>query len=174
MPYGELQETIRIAKLIIKSKGLLIINNWLLIIKGSCLLRSALFTPIGLSDSHIGAMVETAIFSQWLHRDWVQPYYARWTENKWGEVDLVFLNGWLKPTTAVEIKWSDRFFERPEELSSLIKFATEHHIKNPVVTTIHAEWVKEYKWIQIEYIPAALYAYTVWKRTMKLKNTLER
>ena len=45
-------------------------------------LRSALFTPIGLSDSHIGAMVETAIFSQWLHRDWVQPYYARWTENK--------------------------------------------------------------------------------------------
>jgi uncharacterized protein len=133
-------------------------------------LRSALFTPIQPSDSHIWAMVETAVFAQWLHRDWMQPYYARWTENRGGEVDLVFLNAYLKPATAVEVKWSDRFFERPEELVSLYKFVTENSLSTALVTTMTAEWIRMYNGIQIEYMPTALYAYTVGRRTMELRQ----
>lgn len=133
-------------------------------------LRSALFAPLQASDPQIGAMVETAIFAQWLHRDWITPYYARWTENRGWEVDLVFLGRELKPTTAIEIKWSDRFFENPWELTSLVKFVKEHTITSPLVTTITHEGVREYQNIEIEFIPAALYAYTIWKRTMEFKN----
>ena len=58
-------------------------------------LRSALFTPITSTDEMIGNMVETAIFAQWMHRDWFTPYYARWSN---GEVDMVGLSdNTLKP-----------------------------------------------------------------------------
>ena len=42
-------------------------------------LRSALFAPITAMDELMGNMVETAIFAQWMHRDWFTPWYARWT-----------------------------------------------------------------------------------------------
>lgn len=102
-------------------------------------LRSALFAPLVSTDNALGSMVETAVFSQWLHRDWVQAYYARWSTNKGGEVDLIFLDRYLKPASAVEIKWSDRFFERPEELVSLYKFVTENSLLTALVTTMTAE-----------------------------------
>jgi hypothetical protein len=53
-------------------------------------------------------MVETAIYAQWLHRDWFTPYYARWQK---GEVDMIKLDDKnFKPQWAVEIKWSNRFY----------------------------------------------------------------
>ena len=36
-------------------------------------LRTALFSPIQATDDSFGNMVETAIYSQWLHRDWFIP-----------------------------------------------------------------------------------------------------
>lgn len=37
-------------------------------------------------------MVETAIFSQWIHQYWFTPWYARWTSGRsQGEVDMVGL-----------------------------------------------------------------------------------
>jgi predicted AAA+ superfamily ATPase len=57
-------------------------------------LRSALFTPLQATDRLMGAMVETAIYAQWLQREWFEPWYARWTQGRFqGEVDMVGLNG---------------------------------------------------------------------------------
>ena len=77
-------------------------------------LRSALFSTIQLTDESMGNMIETAIFSQWMQRDWCTPWYARWGE---GEVDMVGLDDKnLKPVWAIEIKWSNRYFDEMREL----------------------------------------------------------
>lgn len=129
-------------------------------------LRCALFSPITATDEMIGNMVETAIFAQWMHRDWFTPWYARWSN---GEVDMVGLGSTLKPIWAVEIKWSDRYFEKPKELKSLIKFCKENKLINPIVTTINKEGEKEIEEINIQYIPSSSYAYTVGKNTLDIK-----
>ena len=129
-------------------------------------LRSALFSPITATDEMIGNMVETAIFAQWMHRDWFTPWYARWSN---GEVDMVGLNETLKPIWALEIKWSDRYYDKPKELKSLIKFCAENKIFNPIVTSINKEGEKEIVGLNIQYIPSSSYAYTVGKNTLDMK-----
>ncbi|NOY95962.1 MAG: ATP-binding protein [Chlorobi bacterium] len=129
-------------------------------------LRSALFSPITSTDEMIGNMVETAIFAQWMHRDWFTPWYARW---KNGEVDMVGLNdATLKPIWALEIKWTDRYYNKPNELKSLYKFCIENNLNNPIVTTINKEGNKNIRGLNIQFLPSSTYAYTVGK------NTLER
>ncbi|MGO1585908.1 MAG: ATP-binding protein, partial [Mesonia sp.] len=78
-------------------------------------LYAALFTPVTITnEKKMGDLVETAIYSQWMHRDWFNPYYARWRK---GEVDMVGIDdGSLKPIWALEIKWSNRYVEKPNEL----------------------------------------------------------
>lgn len=131
-------------------------------------MRSALFTPLNANDDLLGPMVETAIFSQWMHRDWFTPYYARWTN---GEVDMIVLNEKnLKPNWAMEIKWTNRYFEAPNELKSLVQFCEENNLQEALVTTIDKEGLKEYKNIRLNYLPAAAYAYTVGKNTLEMKK----
>ena len=75
-------------------------------------MRSALFAPVHDGDEPMGAMAETAIFSQWLHSDLMRYIrYARWKQGRADlEVDLVRIDAArLKPLWAYEIKWSDRF-----------------------------------------------------------------
>lgn len=129
-------------------------------------LRSALFSPISTNDELMGNMVETAIFAQWMHRDWFTPWYARWSN---GEVDMVGLNKMLQASWALEIKWYNRYYEKPNELKSLYKFCTENNLKNPVVTTIDKEGIKEYNGLSIQFFTAAAYAYTVGRNTMNRK-----
>ncbi len=129
-------------------------------------LRSALFSPITATDEMIGHMVETAIFAQWMHRESFTLWYGRWTG---GEVDLVGLSKTLKPSWVLEIKWSDRYYDHPKDLKSLIKFCKENKLQNPLVTTINREGNKEFEGLNIQYIPAASYAYTVGKNTLDSK-----
>jgi len=129
-------------------------------------LRSALFSPITSTDEAIGNMVETAIFSQWMHREWFTPWYARWPN---GEVDMVGLSNLLKPTWALEVKWSNRYFEKPNELKSLFKFCAENKLNRPIVTTIDKEGIKEHEGLTIQFFPAAAYAYTVGRNTLDRK-----
>ncbi|MEX0813014.1 MAG: ATP-binding protein [Chitinophagales bacterium] len=132
-------------------------------------LRSALFSPITSTDEMIGNMVETAVYAQWMHRDWFTPWYARWTS---GEVDMVGISeSSLKPTWALEIKWSNRYFDKPNELKSLYKFCVENDLNYPLITTIDREGVVEYKDKTFQYLPAAAYAYTVGKRTLESKKS---
>ena len=130
-------------------------------------LRSALFSPITATDEMIGNMIETTIFSQWMHRDWFTPWYARWATC---EVDMVGLGDTLKPIWALEIKWSNRYFNKPNELKSLIKFCHENNIQSPIVTTIDREGEQIFKEINIQYLPASSYAYTVGRNTLDQKT----
>ena len=133
-------------------------------------LRSALFSPITSTNEMMGTMVETAIFAQWMHRSWFSPWYARWSN---GEVDLVELSSsTLKPVWALEIKWSNRYFEKPNELKSLFKFCTENNLKNPIVTTIDKEGEKNDNGLNIQFLPAAAYAYTIGQNTFSIKKNL--
>ncbi|MEM6344363.1 MAG: ATP-binding protein [Bacteroidota bacterium] len=128
-------------------------------------LRSALFSPINSTARVIGNMVETAIFSQWFHRYWHTPFYARW---KNGEVDIVGLKSDnLKPAWAVEIKWSNRYFERPEELKSLSSFMTKNDLTRAIVTTIDITREKTIDDKTFDYMASSLYCYTVGRRTLE-------
>jgi predicted AAA+ superfamily ATPase len=131
-------------------------------------LRSALFAPIQFTDDLVGNLVETAIYAQWLHRDWFTPYYAKWPK---GEVDMVQLDGAsLKPLWALEIKWSNHFFEKPGDLKSLIHYLKENELTTALVTTIDKQGVKEVEGLQLTFLPAAVYAYAVGRDTMTIKQ----
>jgi uncharacterized protein len=135
-------------------------------------LRSALFSPLQATDEAIGSMVETAIYAQWLHREWFTPWYARWTVGKFqGEVDMVGLDDKkLKPLWALEIKWSNRYFEKPEELKSLLQFCNKNNLKSALVTTIDKEGVKNAGNIELHFFPSAMYAYVVGVNTIEQKK----
>lgn len=132
-------------------------------------LYAALFTPLAITDEkRMGDLVETAIYAQWMHRDWFNPYYAHWGK---GEVDMVGLDdGSLKPVWALEIKWSNRYVEKPNELKSLIDFCTTNKLNSALVTTIDSKTQLEYKGVQLQYVPCATYAYNVGKNTLDKKK----
>src|SRR5690606_19332201 len=77
-------------------------------------LRTALFSPVAETDSEMGNMIETAVLSQWMHREKLDLTYARWKEGRYeGEVDLVLVDDKkYKPVWGVEIKWSNRYFNK--------------------------------------------------------------
>jgi uncharacterized protein len=135
-------------------------------------LRSALFSPLHPTDETIGNMVETAIYSQWMHREWFTPFYARWNN---GEVDMVGLDDKkLKPQWALEIKWSNRYYDEPGELKSLLMFCENNKLTSALVTTIDIEGVRDLKGVQLIFVPAAIYAYVVGVNTLeqKLRKTI--
>jgi predicted AAA+ superfamily ATPase len=131
-------------------------------------LYAALFTPVVITnEKKMGDLVETAIYAQWMHRDWFNPYYARWGK---GEVDMVGVDdGSLKPIWALEIKWSNRYVEKPNELSSLIDFCTVNSLSSSLITSIDVKTQQEYKGVKLQFVPCATYAYNVGKNTLDKK-----
>lgn len=123
-------------------------------------LRSALFSPLQSTDDSMGYMVETAIFSQWLHRGPSIPCYARW---KKAEIDMVGMdNKTDKPIWAVEIKWSNKVYEHPHsELKQALMFCRHHGIADLLVTTLDKWGMLEIDGTTINFIPASVYAFTV-------------
>lgn len=135
-------------------------------------LRTALFSPISETDSEMGNMVETAVLSQWMHREKLDLTYARWKEGRnEGEVDLVLLDDKkYKPQWGVEIKWSNRYFEKPNELKSLIHFCKSNNFKNALVTSIDQLGIKQIEGLQFSFLPASIYSYNIGDITLKMKN----
>ncbi|MDD7069315.1 MAG: ATP-binding protein [Prevotella sp.] len=131
-------------------------------------LRCALFEPVKIIDGNIGDMIETAIYSQWIPRN-NHITYANWKVGRTqGEVDLVGINDALqKPYWAVEIKWTDRFFDRPTELSSLKYFMEKNQLQQALVTSISQAGLKETSFGRLLFIPSACYAYTVGENTLR-------
>jgi len=120
-------------------------------------MRAALFSPVKADDAAVASLAETSIFSQWFHSD--QPiYYARWHD---GEIDLVYLAPKQKVDWAVEVKWSDRFYDHPEELKSVLSFCHENHLRRVVVTSKTKTSTSEVEGIRIDFTPASLYCFTV-------------
>jgi hypothetical protein len=132
-------------------------------------LYAALFAPVTITDEkRMGNLVETAIYSQWMHRDWVNPYYAHWGK---GEVDMVGIDeGSLKPIWALEIKWSNRYFEKPNELKSLLDFCNSNKLASGLVSTIDLKAQKEFQGVTLQFVPCATYAYIVGKNTLERKK----
>lgn len=135
-------------------------------------LRTALFSPITETDAEMGNMVETAILSQWMHRENLDLKYARWKDKKEGEVDLVLLDDKkFKPLWGIEIKWSNRYFEKPQELNSLIQFCQANDFKSALVTSIDKLGVKEIGDLHFTFVPSSLYAFNIGENTLKMKST---
>lgn len=129
-------------------------------------IRSALFSPIDDGDDAIGSLAETAVFSQWFNSEG-PLHYARWKE---GEIDIVNLDSKQKASWMVEVKWSDRFFSRPNDLKNVIQFCKENNLKQALVTTKTKTGVHTIGDLNIEFVPVSLYCYTVGYNLVKGKH----
>jgi predicted AAA+ superfamily ATPase len=165
LSYLEAAFLVHIVKRVDEKAGRFQRENFFKIYLTNTSLRSALFTPLSPESDNMGAIVETAIFSQWMQRTSFIPYYARW---KNGEVDLVNISRKSnKPDWAVEVKWSNRYFDAPNELKSLAYFCNENKLGQALVTTIDKSGLKEYNELQLQFLPASVYAYNVGKNTIE-------
>lgn len=135
-------------------------------------LRTALFSPISETDNEMGNIVETAVLSQWMHREKLDLTYARWKDGRNdGEVDLVLVDDKkFKPVWGVEIKWSNRYFDKPQELKSLIQFCKSNSFDKSLVTSIDQLGVKTIENISLSFLPASIYCYNIGEITLKMKN----
>lgn len=122
-------------------------------------LRAALFGPVAQDDRAMGALVETALISQWAHFDSINSiFYSRW---KNGEVDFVSLHkGTQRPERVIEVKWSDRAIAEPrKELKGVLEFARVNKMDQIIVATPSGEVEKEFTEIdgvKIIFMPLAL------------------
>lgn len=135
-------------------------------------LRCALFQPITESDEEIGDMVETTVYAQWIPRKSTDISYANWRINKksQGEVDIVGIDpARQKPSWAVEVKWSDRYAERPGELEALLTYMPKNKLTEAIVTTKTITQTKELEFVTLHFLPVACYAYTVAENTILSK-----
>lgn len=101
------------------------------------LTNSAMYTGLFGSrrpdDPEFGHLVETALFAQRFHED-ARLNYARWGGDDC-EVDLVESLPTLKPVAALEIKWSDKYADRPESLKGLMRFVRGNQLTEAWATT---------------------------------------
>ncbi|MDE2141878.1 MAG: ATP-binding protein [Elusimicrobia bacterium] len=127
-------------------------------------MRCALFDPVTTDHQAMGQLTETAVISQWLHSaSFKSLYYSRWQK---GEVDLVYHNG-HNIDWCTEVKWTNRFFERPGELRPLARFCKENKIAAaPLVTTIDKTGKQTIDDVEIEFIPVSLHCYLLGYNTV--------
>jgi len=131
-------------------------------------IRSALFSPISADDPAMGDLVETAIFAQWFHSENTELHYARWSS---GEVDIVNVDERTqKPDWVTEVKWTDRFADKPYELVGLIEFCQEHRLKDALVTTKTKTGVHIANGVKLEFRPASLYCYGLGRNVVESKR----
>lgn len=122
-------------------------------------IRAALFGHVGPDAEAMGALTETAIFSQWQHSENVTLCYARWND---GEVDIVNVSGSAQsPEWIVEVKWSDRPLQDRSLLRHCVVFYRKHSgIEMPIlVTTRTKTGTASVDGVEFEFCPSALYAY---------------
>lgn len=125
-------------------------------------MRAALFGQLKTDSKAMGAMTETAIFSQWQHSKMIELYYARW---KTGEIDIVHLGkAHQTPSWVVEVKWSDRPYSSTSELDNCIEFAKKNpSVSQPILIT--SKTIRDhdflYKDVRFQFEPASLYAYVL-------------
>lgn len=125
-------------------------------------MRAALFGQLQIDSPAMGAMTETAIFSQWPHNKMSQLYYARWNS---GEVDIVHLDQvHQSPAWIVEVKWSDRPYHSTSELDNCVEFVKKNlGVSQPIKIT--SRTIRDhnfmYRGVRFEFELASLYAYTL-------------
>ena len=138
-------------------------------------MRAALFGPIDADHEAMGALVETAIFSQWFHSPVIDDlYYARWKKGqKSYEVDIVCLDSRFDPAWAVEIKWSDRYANHLKEMKGLVEFVKNNpELLNVRATTktikLDEQLLLDHATINIA--PSAEYCYILGRNTSAVRS----
>ncbi|MEI6444638.1 MAG: ATP-binding protein [Nostocales cyanobacterium ELA583] len=125
-------------------------------------MRAALFGQLNADSEAMGAMTETAIFSQWQHSMTIELYYARWNS---GEIDIVHLKpSNQSPFWAVEVKWSDRPYKSNSELDNCVEFVKRNlTISHPIMITSRTITDENflYKGVHFAFQPSSLYAYAL-------------
>ena len=88
-----------------------------------------------------------------------------------GEVDMIGLDRRnQKPAWAVEMKWSDRYFDAPGELKSLLSFMENNHLPAAIVSSRTKYGTKSLENMSLTFIPSALYAYLLGYNTIEQKK----
>jgi uncharacterized protein len=125
-------------------------------------MRAALFGQLDANHEAMGAMTETAIFSQWQHSRIIELYYARWNS---GEIDIVYLDtARQSPSWIIEVKWSDRPYKSHSELDNCVEFVNKNpNISQPIMVTSRTITDDKvlYKGVEFDFVPASLYAYNL-------------
>ncbi len=131
-------------------------------------MRAALFGPVDETDLAMGALVETAIFCQWFHSSELKNLrFARWDKSNDGEVDIVGLGAQQKPEWCVEVKWTDRFYERPHRLKSLSLFLQKNQQIHTVMCTTKTKSGKgQLQGREIGFLPSSEYCYMLGKNIL--------
>ena len=131
------------------------------------LTNSAMYTGLfGIrkpDEPEFGHLVETALFAQRFNED-AQLNYARWEDS---EVDLVESSSVLKPAEALEIKWSDKYADKPELLKGLIRFASKNRLQLVWATTHSKFRETAVKGIVIRQWPVAVLAFHYGARAVR-------
>lgn len=120
-------------------------------------MRTGLFGPLDKEDDRFGHQVETAMFAQRFHED-ARLHYARWGADD-NEVDLVETNPALDPVLAVEIKWSDRYVTRPDDLGALLKFSKRCGLAEAWCTTRKHFAQNEIDGVKLKFWPTSVMAF---------------
>lgn len=138
-------------------------------------MRAALFGQMKADSEAMGALTETAIYSQWKHGRTTQLFYARWPT---GEIDIVCLDpSDQKPIWAVEVKWSDRPYTAKGELDNCVEFVRLNpKIIQPMLITSKTISYEAlvYQNVQFRFSPSSLYAYTLGKNLLRLEAAAPR
>ncbi|MCE7887784.1 MAG: ATP-binding protein [Alphaproteobacteria bacterium PRO2] len=133
-------------------------------------MRASLFAPLTEDDPALGHVIETGIFSQWVHtEEKIEIHYARWAG---GEVDMVYLDKTtsMKPIWAVEIKWSDNYASQNKSLKNILEFVQKIKLDSITITTKTISNILNIGGIKISQVPSSLYCYTVGKNLLRHKN----
>lgn len=133
-------------------------------------MRAALYAPVQEGDQAMGALVETAIFSQWFHSEiFPSIRYARWkVGRKDKEVDLVCLSPASQGLTwAYEIKWSDRHSDHPEEIDGLVLLGKKHDGLPLGVTSKTISGEANIDGVIVRQFPCALHCYQVGRNVIE-------
>lgn len=97
-------------------------------------MRAALFGPLNAEDDAIGALVETALVTQYLHAPVFDDLcFARWPK---GEVDLVRVDPVRqRPLWALEVKWSDNAHRSDKSWAPLTRLAKHSKLDTIFMTS---------------------------------------
>src|SRR5690606_27621976 len=87
-----------------------------------------------------------------------------------GEVDIVGLDARHKPRWAAEVKFSDRYFKTPQELSSLLAFARQNSLAQAIVTTREAQGIRNFDGVDLQFLPASLYCYIIGRAAVESRT----
>lgn len=128
-------------------------------------LFTGLFGKVNEGDERFPHLVETAIFAQYLHRNYHFLRYASWKRNGIeGEVDLIQLSpNFQKAFWALEVKWSDS--PRVDKLKYFMK-------KNKIEKGIITSKTKFIDGLDLLIVPNSIYAYVVGKTALDNFNTI--